>query len=325
MALPLPLPDIEAEALGKGSAAEALAFVRSRLEGDGRTGAQKLLLKFQKRVEKDQKEAARLQTLLKYETEAFQRGHARVAGVDEAGRGPLAGPVVAAAVILSPDALPAGVNDSKKLTPEKREELFPLIQQKARAFGIGQASVAEIDTLNIYQAARLAMERAIEALDPAPDFLLTDAMPLPKFKAIPQKPLVHGDALSLSIAAASILAKVTRDRMMGQMQERYPQYGFENHKGYGTEEHLAALGSHGPCPEHRLSFGPVLESVASRFPGGPVGFWTKKLEEAVSLAELQQMGLQIKRLFQEQLTASQLEGLRTVFRRKKGQWADPSA
>jgi ribonuclease HII len=313
------LQAIEAEALQKPSSQEALEFIRFQLGPDDSAGARKLLDKFEKKAVREGKENERLRALLRHENEARQKGSLRVAGVDEAGRGPLAGAVVASAVILSPDTPIRGVNDSKKLTPEKREALFPLIQEKALAYGIGMASVEEIDTLNIYQAARLAMERAVEALVPGPDMLLTDAMPLPKFK-IPQKPLVHGDALSLSIAAASILAKVTRDRMMNEIHERFPQYGFSNHMGYGTAEHIQALSDHGPCPEHRLTFAPVLEALSQKYPEGPLGFWRHKLEQARDLDELNQVGLRIKRVTEGKFSGEQMESLREVFRRKRAQW-----
>ncbi len=315
-----PLPDIEAEALRHGSASEALEFLRLRLKDDTRTGAFRLLEKFEKRVTKDTREIKRLQELWKYEKLAEEKGFQLIAGVDEAGRGPLAGPVVAAAVILSPGVALTGVDDSKKLTALKREELFARIQQLAVGVGVGQASVTEIDELNIYRAAQLAMERAIEALSQKPDYLLTDAMPLPRFSSITQKPLIHGDALSATIAAASIIAKVTRDRLMGQLHQQYPAYGFESHKGYGTEEHLKALGVHGICPEHRLSFGPVMETLAQKSPGGPLCYWKEKLNRSKNLRELQQAGVQIKRVALSHLKESELEVLRDLFRAKRNEW-----
>lgn len=315
-----PLPDIEAEALKEKTPAQSLGYLRLHLKDDHRTGAQKLLQRFEKAVQKDEKEKKRTESLWKHEREAQEKGFRSVAGVDEAGRGPLAGPVVAGAVILPPEGLPSGINDSKKLTPSKRDELFDKIREKALAVGVGQASVAEIDQLNIYRAAQLAMERAIGALGMKPDYLLTDAMPLPALKAIPQKPLVHGDALSLSIAAASIIAKVTRDRLMVELHRRYPAYGFEGHKGYGTEEHMNALENHGPCPEHRLSFAPVMETLAKKSPGGPLGYWKNRLEKSKNLGELQQAGVQIKRVALGHLTEPDLKVLRDLFRDKRNQW-----
>lgn len=315
-----PLPEIEAEALKEDSPSKALDYLRSRLKDDARAGAQRLLAKFEKALRRGEKEKSRIESLRRYEREAWEKGFRRVAGVDEAGRGPLAGPVVAAAVILPPEAALEGVDDSKKLSPEKREELIGKIREKALAVGVGQASVAEIDELNIYHAARLAMERAIAALPEKPDYLLTDAMPLPALGAIPQKPLVHGDALSLSIAAASIVAKVTRDRMMGDLHRQYPAYGFEGHKGYGTEVHLKALESLGPCPEHRLSFGPVMETLAGKSANGPLAFWKDRLSGCSSMAELHQVGIQIKRVASPKLSPADLEGLRDLFRNKRAEW-----
>ncbi len=191
-----------------------------------------------------------------FETEARRCGYRWVAGLDEAGRGPLAGPVVAAAVILPARVRVAGLDDSKQLTESERDALYEVIQRRALAIGIGSASEREIDTLNILEATRLAMRRAVEAIAPSPDFLLTDAVRVP-CPGIPQRPIINGDGLSVSIAAASIIAKVTRDRLMVEFHRAYPQYNFLAHKGYGTEEHLRRLAEHGPCAIHRRSFRPV--------------------------------------------------------------------
>jgi len=176
-----------------------------------------------------------------------------ICGVDEAGRGPLAGPVCAAAVILPRDLQIDGLNDSKKLTDKKRRELMPVIKEQAIAYGIAFADHHEIDEIKILQATYLAMERAIAMLDVKPDLALIDGNRAKDF-GIPVKTVVHGDSLSASIAAASVLAKVTRDDYMLKMAEEYPQYGFEIHKGYGTKAHYAALREHGHCAIHRLSF-----------------------------------------------------------------------
>ncbi len=176
-----------------------------------------------------------------------------ICGVDEAGRGPLAGPVCAAAVILPKDLELPGLTDSKKLTDKKRRDLFPLIQEQAIAYGIGFATEQEIDEMNILQATFLAMQRALEQLTVKPDLALIDGNREKDF-GIPVKTVVKGDSLSANIAAASILAKVTRDNLMQEMAETYPQYGFEIHKGYGTKAHYAALREHGACPIHRMSF-----------------------------------------------------------------------
>lgn len=318
----LPLMEIEAKALAHQDTLKALEWVRQSLAEDTRSGAKKLILKFEKKAVLEEKERKKLEALWHYEKEAALKGFKAVAGVDEAGRGPLAGPVVAAAVILPPNGALKGVDDSKKLTAAKRDELFSFIQQTAVSFGVGQASVQEIDEINIYRASQLAMKRAIEALGVKPDFLLTDAMPLPALSAIPQKPLIHGDSLSSSIAAASILAKVTRDRMMEKMHEKYPQYGFDGHKGYGTEIHVAALKEHGACPEHRLTFGPVMEALAQKSSGGPFRFWSDKLKSAKNQGELNQAGLQVKRAALGMLNEDEVELLRELFREKRASYTD---
>ena len=179
-----------------------------------------------------------------------------VAGVDEAGRGPLAGPVVAAAVILDERNPIKGLNDSKKLTALRREKLFDEIRAKALCCSIAEASVQEIDELNILQATLLAMRRAVEGLRLIPGLVLVDGNRLPRLK-VRAEAIVKGDALVPAISAASILAKVTRDRWCAELDAQYPQYGFAGHKGYGTAEHLAALQAHGACPQHRKTFAPV--------------------------------------------------------------------
>lgn len=176
-----------------------------------------------------------------------------ICGVDEAGRGPLAGPVCAAAVILPKGLVIPGLNDSKKLSDKRRRELFPIIQQEAVSFGIAFASQEEIDEINILQATFLAMRRAMEQLNPQPEFALIDGNRGTDF-GVPCKTVIKGDSLSANIAAASVLAKVTRDNWMVEAAEEYPGYGFEIHKGYGTKAHYAALEKLGPCPIHRRSF-----------------------------------------------------------------------
>lgn len=183
----------------------------------------------------------------------FSQGFRLICGVDEAGRGPLAGPVCAAAVILPPHLEIPGLDDSKKLTDKRRRELMPIIQEKAVAYGIAFASHTEIDQINILQATFLAMERALAQLSVQPDFVLIDGNREKDF-GLPVKTVVKGDSLSANIAAASILAKVTRDDFMEEKAKEYPQYGFEIHKGYGTKAHYAALTDYGPCPIHRMTF-----------------------------------------------------------------------
>lgn len=191
--------------------------------------------------------------LLEYENKFYEQGFKAICGVDEAGRGPLAGPVCAAAVILPKGKIITGVNDSKKLTEKRREQLFDVIKQEAAAYGIGWATVEEIEDMNILQAAMLAMKRAVEDMQISPDFVLVDGNRKPPID-IPLLTIVKGDSLSESIAAASILAKVSRDRLMIQYAEKYPQYGFEKHKGYGTKAHMEAILKYGVCDIHRPSF-----------------------------------------------------------------------
>ena len=191
--------------------------------------------------------------LWEIENSLYAEGYKAICGVDEAGRGPLAGPVCAAAVILPKGLELPGLNDSKKLTDKKRRELFPIIKEQAIAYGIGFASHEEIDKINILQATYLAMERAIAQLEGKADFALIDGNRAKDF-GLPVRTVVKGDSLSASIAAASILAKVTRDDIMMEMAEKYPQYGFEVHKGYGTKAHYEALRAHGHSEIHRMSF-----------------------------------------------------------------------
>jgi ribonuclease HII len=193
------------------------------------------------------------QNMWKIEQGYYAQGIHCICGVDEAGRGPLAGPVCAAAVILPANIEIPGLNDSKKLSDKRRRELYPVIMEQAIAYGIGFADHNEIDQINILQATFLAMERAIGALSVKPELALIDGNREKDF-GVPVKTVVHGDSLSASIAAASVLAKVTRDDLMLKMAEEYPQYGFEIHKGYGTKAHYQALADHGPSPIHRMTF-----------------------------------------------------------------------
>ncbi len=193
-----------------------------------------------------------------FEDRAFQEGYKLVAGIDEAGRGPLAGPVVAAAVILDPAIMIAGLNDSKKLSPRQRDLLFDLIMEKALAVAVAEVSAGVIDRINILQATRQAMLAAVEQLQPQPDYLLIDGINTID-SSLSQQAVKQGDARSASIAAASIVAKVTRDRQMQEYDQKYPGYGFASHKGYGSAGHLAMLRQYGPCPIHRLSFAGVVQ------------------------------------------------------------------
>jgi ribonuclease HII len=198
-----------------------------------------------------------------FELEARRRGYRLIAGLDEAGRGPLAGPVVAAAVILPTRCRLAGVDDSKQVSESARVQLYEVIIRRARAVGIGIATEQEIDCLNILEATRLAMHRALASLTPPADCLLIDAVILSNL-AIPSRPIIKGDTLSISIAAASIVAKVTRDRMMAVYHQTYPDYNFLSHKGYGTEEHIQRLAQYGPCAIHRRTFAPVAQLLDGR-------------------------------------------------------------
>ncbi len=194
----------------------------------------------------------------KFERDARQRGYHVIAGLDEVGRGALFGPVFAAAVVLAPERPIRGLRDSKELPPARRELLAERILVRAAAWGIAAADAFEIDRLNILQASKLAMTRALAMLNPAPDCLLVDAVAIDS--PLPQQAIIHGDALSFSIAAASILAKVERDACMREWDKVFPQYGFKNHKGYSTPEHWEALRAHGPTPLHRFSFWPVRDN-----------------------------------------------------------------
>lgn len=207
-------------------------------------------------------ECARINSLMKIEKELTREGYSLIAGVDEAGRGPLAGPVMAAACILPRKFDLPGLNDSKKLTPQKRKYLFEMIKEQALSYSVASASPEEIDRINILQATKLAMQRALAALTVRPDYVLIDGRERLEL-AVPQKTVIDGDALSASIAAASILAKVTRDEFMCKMHELYPEYSFDLHKGYPTRLHLEALKKFGACPLHRRSFSPLKEKSAA--------------------------------------------------------------
>lgn len=205
----------------------------------------------------DEDEWRRLKGLTRLENKARRQGFKLIAGVDEAGRGPLAGPVLAAACIIPKEVLIMGVDDSKKLTPKKRQEIYKqIVNDKRICYSVGLVEVEEIDRVNIYQATIQAMLLAIDGLEITPELLLVDGLKLPHPK-IPVEKIIGGDALSHCIAAASIIAKETRDRIMIEYHAKWPQYGFDQHKGYGTEKHLTALKEHGPCPIHRQSFEPV--------------------------------------------------------------------
>lgn len=230
------------------------------LESDPRRGAREIAIKLQARGRENRAEGQRLRHLLKFESELWAQGFQFIAGVDEAGMGPLAGPVVAGAVILPRDYKLRALNDSKKLDEAKREQLAVQIKADAYAWAVGIAEVEEIDSINIYHAGLLAMRRAVDGLTAQPDFVLVDARTIPDC-SMPQRGIVRGDALSASIAAASILAKTARDATMLELDRQFPGYGLAGHKGYSTPEHCAALKRLGATPIHRRSFRPVREAL----------------------------------------------------------------
>ena len=229
------------------------AHVLRDLAGDPRRGVQALLQRARRQAEMSQQSRQRAQELLRHEKPLWRQGLTAIAGIDEAGMGPLAGPVVAAAVVLPPGTLLPGLDDSKKLTCRQREEMFTRLQDLALGIGVGRSEPAEIDRINIYQAGLLAMTRAVAALPDPPQYLLLDARSLPDL-AIPQESLVGGDRRSASIAAASVVAKVTRDALMEQYEKDYPGYGLGRHKGYPTALHRRAILRLGPTPIHRRTF-----------------------------------------------------------------------
>jgi len=234
--------------------------ILQHLRKDHRHGVRRALEQYQRRIAAQVAEKARVAELYRYEILQREKGFQYIAGVDEAGRGPLAGPVVAAAVMFPSDIFIPLINDSKKLQSQQREMLFTIICSNALSYGIGIVDNDQIDKVNILQATYQAMSQAVGQLQPIPDVLLNDAVQNPYLNHLPQVPIIRGDAVSISIAAASILAKVTRDRLMDQYDQQYPQYGFARHKGYPTPEHYQALKKFGPCPIHRRSFAPVLQA-----------------------------------------------------------------
>lgn len=236
--------------------AEASPELLAELRGDERTGVQKLLAAYDKRLAQEAAERERWYGMTVYEQALYGQGARYICGVDEAGRGPLAGPLAVAAVILPPGAFISGLNDSKKLSAKKREKLYEEILAQATAVSVNLVSVSNIDSLNIYQATKEGMVQAINHLAVRPQAALIDAMPL-ELPGIRTQSVVHGDALSVSIAAASIIAKVTRDRLMLELDRLCPEYGFAANKGYGSQQHMDALARCGATKYHRRSYEPV--------------------------------------------------------------------
>ena len=222
---------------------------------DLRSGVQKAIEKRKRVIQAELDEDLRLEQMLRYEKELYQAGYLAIAGIDEVGRGPLAGPVVAAAVILPPGCKIKGLNDSKKIAKKKHQEIYKEVMDKALAVGIGLMDSEIIDQVNIYEATKLAMKEALSKLSLKPDYLLIDAMKLDV--EIPQESIIKGDANSLSIAAASVVAKVTRDKLMADYDKEYPGYDFAKNAGYGTKSHLQGLERNGVTPIHRKTFEPV--------------------------------------------------------------------
>ncbi len=227
---------------------------------DQRRSVQTMAQRYQRKMERQMQEKQRLAAMWQYEQQAKQQGYQWIAGTDEVGRGPLAGPVVAAAVILPEYAELPGIKDSKKLTQQQRQELDVLIRQQAVSWAIAEVDEKNIDALNILEASRLAMKHAVDDLSVAADFVLVDGLPNPRIQ-LPSLAIVKGDNKSISIAAASIIAKVYRDKLMDAYGQQYPGYGFAEHKGYPTEAHLKAIEKLGPCPIHRMSFRPLSERM----------------------------------------------------------------
>ena len=247
-------------------AGEPTAEQLATLKDDERSGVQRLVASYYKRLEKEALERERFDKMLTFEKEYYAQGMQYVAGVDEAGRGPLAGPLVIAAVILPQDVFIPGLNDSKQISAVKRDKLYDEIIAKAVAIEVNIVSVSNIDKYNIYSATQRGMAEVLEHLPVRPQVALIDAMPV-QVKDMETVPIVHGDALSVSIAAASIIAKVTRDRIMERLDEKFPAYGFANNKGYGSGAHMQAIAEFGATRWHRRSYEPVksmqLEPVAA--------------------------------------------------------------
>ena len=244
----------ELDSLLQQTAEQTLPELLMKLQQDERHSVQNLIQRYQRQLEKKEKERQRIAAMWQYEQQAKAMGNMMIAGTDDVGRGPLAGPVVAAAVILPEDADLPEIKDSKKLSEKQRIQLDKLIKKQAIAWAIAEVDEKTIDAINILEASRLAMRRAVEGLRIPPDLVLVDGNRDPGLSCEHTVTIVHGDALSASIAAASILAKVSRDRFMVQLAAGYPQYAFEAHKGYGTKLHYERLREYGPSPVHRSSF-----------------------------------------------------------------------
>lgn len=281
------------------------------LEQDTRTGVRAIAEQVRKKQKAQAREKARLEQMLTIEKKLRERGIQHIAGVDEAGRGPLAGPVVAAAIILPPDTLIPGLNDSKALSEKRRAELFEIIHNTALAIGVGKASPQEIDKYNIRNATHHAMCEALASLNISPNRVLIDGNALPG-SPFPEQSVIGGDRKSLSIAAASVIAKVTRDRLMIDYHAQYPAYGFASHKGYGSADHLAALQKHGPCPIHRQSFRGVFEARSSE----DFKIFAEGIRAAMNLDQLQAIGKTIASA-STHIPEDEVQALRMLFRKQR--------
>ncbi len=286
------------------------AYLRA-LEQDPRAGVRAIAEQVRKKQKAQAREKARLEQMLTIEKKLRERGIQHIAGVDEAGRGPLAGPVVAAAVILPLDTLISGLNDSKALSEKRRAELFETIHNTALAIGVGKASPQEIDKYNIRNATHQAMCEALTALSISPDRVLIDGNAIPG-SPFPEQAVIGGDRASLSIAAASVIAKVTRDRLMIDYHAQYPAYGFASHKGYGSADHLAALQKHGPCPIHRQSFQGVFDAKSSE----DFKIFAEGIRAAMNLNQLQAMGKTIASA-SKHISQDEVQALRMLFRKQR--------
>ncbi len=279
----------EIEAFLQQTDASNLPNYLKLLQQDQRKAVQNLAAKYLRLLEKKEKEQQRILAMWEYEKEAKANGYRWIAGTDEVGRGPLAGPVVAAAVILPEDANLPEINDSKKLSEKQREHLDCLIKEQAIAWSIALLTENEIDQLNILEASRLAMQNAVNALAQPADFVLVDGLPNPRI-TLPSRAIVKGDSHSISIAAASIIAKVYRDRLMDEYDKLYPGYGFSANKGYPTAEHVQGIMEQGPCSIHRMTFRPLSELADTR-PKQTDAELLRKMEERIKIDE--KLGIQL--------------------------------
>jgi ribonuclease HII len=283
-----------------------------KLRRDPRQGAQRLYEVLRRRHDRDRDERLRLDGMLHFERVLWRSGLSRVAGVDEAGTGPLAGPVVAAAVVFPPETWIPGVDDSKRLDAERRAELAARIRERAAGIAVGVASVEEIDRINIYRAALLAMRRAVEGLPEPPEHVLVDARTIPDL-AVPQNPFAKGDGINFSIAAASIVAKTHRDALMEELDLRHPGYGFARHKGYATPEHQRAVRELGPSPAHRRSF-PVLRELRGEC-SEPFYALRARIVDATTSARLRTAEDEVETR-REELSLAEQRKLRTLLQRR---------